>query len=308
MEPIRSPLTGSTNVHRLTTIITKDLVNSYKSQFDYDITPLIGTTTSIGLYQCNDSGYQFFYPYDISGDNAFYNHFGKFDWYYLPWKWEHEISLSWISNNHSVLEVGAAKGDFLKRVQNIRDVSCTGLELNHAAVTAAAANGQNVLAETVESHALKHAGQYDVVCSYQVLEHIADVKSVIKAMVECLKPGGALIISVPNNDSFISEIELPSKILNMPPHHMGRWNEKSLKFLEGVVPVTWESTWLEPLQPIHTDVYIHTRMTKLLRSQFLIRAFWKFRLHYLLRPIVKKCSKLITGHSILVVFRKYAQN
>lgn len=51
------------------------------------------------------------------------------------------------------------------------------------------------------------------------MEHISDVASFIKACILLTKPGGYIILSVPNNDAFVGAQELP---LNMPPHHVGR--------------------------------------------------------------------------------------
>src|SRR3546814_18713183 len=92
--------------------------------------------------------------------------------------------------------------------------------------------GANLIEESVEIHRKSHLGYYDVVCSYQVLEHIADVEGVINAMVDCLKPGGLMIVSVPNNNSFIRKVTLPARILNLQPHHMGLWDEYYLRTME----------------------------------------------------------------------------
>jgi 2-polyprenyl-3-methyl-5-hydroxy-6-metoxy-1,4-benzoquinol methylase len=281
MVPPRSPLTGSSNVELLATIDAEEVVRNYERQFGIDVSPIFGNIPRFFFCLCKE-----------------------FKWYYLPWKWEHSESLKSIKDGDAILEIGAAKGDFLKRLQTFRKVKCTGLELNAEAAKIASLEGQQVLSESIEDHALTHAGGYDVVCSYQVLEHIPDIKPFLTAMVECIKPGGILIVSVPNNDSFMRNVTTPSKILNMPPHHMGHWTEASLRYLEKIVPVTWQSTSIEPLQPIHTDTYLHTQLMRVLKSDFLIRAFWKLRLHLILRPLARLFSRYIVGHSILVVFRK----
>ena len=44
--------------------------------------------------------------------------------------------------------------------------------------------------ETVEEHAAKHAGQYDVVTCMEMLEHVPDPQSVVRACAQLVKPGG----------------------------------------------------------------------------------------------------------------------
>ncbi|MFI3246437.1 MAG: bifunctional 2-polyprenyl-6-hydroxyphenol methylase/3-demethylubiquinol 3-O-methyltransferase UbiG [Ferrimonas sp.] len=54
---------------------------------------------------------------------------------------------------------------------------------------------------TVEQHAQGFAGQYDVVCCLEMLEHVPDPQSVINACSLLLKPGGALFLSTINRTS-----------------------------------------------------------------------------------------------------------
>jgi SAM-dependent methyltransferase len=63
-----------------------------------------------------------------------------------------------------------------------------------------------------------------VVCSFQVLEHIYDVKSFLEASLHVLKPKGKLIIGVPNNEPYFLGYDKYAT-LNLPPHHMGLWNK-----------------------------------------------------------------------------------
>jgi polyprenyldihydroxybenzoate methyltransferase/3-demethylubiquinol 3-O-methyltransferase len=52
--------------------------------------------------------------------------------------------------------------------------------------------------DTIESYCLNHRGQFDAVTFFDVAEHVADVGSVLKASVECLKPGGQIFITTWN--------------------------------------------------------------------------------------------------------------
>ena len=59
-----------------------------------------------------------------------------------------------------------------------------------------------------------------------------------------LRPGGILILGVPNNDGLIGFADAP---LNMPPHHMGLWKKKSLVALTQVFPLDLKVVEVEPL-------------------------------------------------------------
>ena len=73
----------------------------------------------------------------------------------------------------------------------------------------------------IEDHADQRPGHYDAVTSFQVLEHVTEPASFLRACVKALRPGGRLLLGVPNNDSFLGLLE--DNWLNMPPHHMSLW-------------------------------------------------------------------------------------
>jgi 2-polyprenyl-3-methyl-5-hydroxy-6-metoxy-1,4-benzoquinol methylase len=177
-----------------------------------------------------NSSYRFYHPYDMwLGIANLYEQLQKYDWYYMPWKWEHETTLMYIENGQSVLEVGCGNGSFLKKINEIFDLNeSIGLELNRKQLICS--DNYNIVNKYVQEYQIENQSKYDIVCSYQVLEHISDVFGFIDAKLNCLKIGGKLIISVPNNDSFIQYL---NSALNMPPHHMGLWNKKSIQYSGG---------------------------------------------------------------------------
>jgi 2-polyprenyl-6-hydroxyphenyl methylase/3-demethylubiquinone-9 3-methyltransferase len=54
--------------------------------------------------------------------------------------------------------------------------------------------------ETVEEHAAKHAGEYDVVTCMEMLEHVPDPQSVVHACARLVKPGGQVFFSTINRN------------------------------------------------------------------------------------------------------------
>src|SRR5262249_52685274 len=130
-----------------------------------------------------------------------------------------------ISGGDEVLEVGCGRGKF---AQKIATASYLGLELSREAQEMAAADGIRVILEPVETHCLQSEQRYDVVCAFQVLEHVANPVAFIDACIRCLKVGGLLIYSVPNVDSYLAYCT--NVVLGMPPHHVTWWIEPTLKY------------------------------------------------------------------------------
>lgn len=255
MNYVKSPLTGSSKIELLNSYSVKILKQRYLGAFKIDISNILKGIENIYKYKCLDSGYVFYYPFNIAGDSFFYEQLERFDWYYMPWKWEHQKSLDFIDKEMKVLEIGCAEGQFLSKVSEMKNAQCVGLELNVDAVKIAVSKGLNVCLDSVEDFSLKNEEKFDIVCSFQVLEHISDVKSFTESMFRCLKKGGKLIIGVPNNDSFLGNID---SILNQPPHHLGLWNETSLLYLGKLLNVLKTEFFYEPPQSYHKEDLLKT--------------------------------------------------
>jgi len=257
---MNSPLTGITKTTLLKKISKELLIEKYQKNFNLNISHLLNQVETVQLYKCNDTGYRFFYPFSLTGDGKFYEHLQKLDWYYMPWKWEHEQAAKYIQKGMEVLEVGCGKGGFLEEINKRYKIDSVGLELNDLAVKEMKEKGLNVYSTTIQEYSNDNPEHYDIVCSFQVLEHIADVKSFLESQIKSLKIGGKLIVSVPNNDGFLGDDE---NLLNMPPHHMGLWNEKSLLNMGELFSLKHIATHFEPLQLYHQEYYDRVKKKKL---------------------------------------------
>jgi SAM-dependent methyltransferase len=92
----------------------------------------------------------------------------------------------------------------------------------------------------------------DAVCAFQVLEHVPDVRPFLEQSVALLKPGGLLVICVPNAYSYLRDLCSP---LDMPPHHMSRWSARTFASLGKTLPVDLVVTRNEPLAAPHVGAY-----------------------------------------------------
>ena len=283
-------------------IPVNSLINAYEKEFGIDVSTFFNNIENVKIYECKNTNYRFYYPFNIYGDSDFYQKLQKFEWYYMPWKWEHETAIHLLDKTDKILEVGSGGLGFLKRMKEI-GFDITGLELNEESIVKANEIGVKVLNETIQNHSVENFQKYDIVCSFQVLEHISEVHSFLKAQVDCLKPGGKLIISVPNNDSFIKLTN--NVLLNKPPHHMGLWNKKSLASLTNLFNINLDNIYFEPLQEYHIDWYTNIYIDERINKYKIIRILFKqMKLIKIYSYFIRKFRMRIQGLSILAVYTK----
>lgn len=252
------PLSKSLEVELIEKISVKDIVKLYYKSFNFDISLEFKNLQEIKLYYSHESDLIFFNP-SVTGSEFFYEKLQNFEWYYMEQKNEYDYASQLIKESDIVLEIGSGKGAFAKKIPSKNYV---GLELSQSAIEMALENSVYVISESIQSHAINNTAKYDVVCAFQVLEHIADIRSFIESSILCLKPGGILIYSVPSVDSFAKYVS--NYELDMPPHHVTRWSDLSLKNIAKYFPVEHIEIWHEPLQFIHKEFYAITIFKKAL--------------------------------------------
>lgn len=261
-ELVYCPLSGSSKIVLVEKIAVSDLVGLYKKLLNCDVAPEFGNIQEIDFYHSLESELYFFSPM-ITGSENFYEKLQVFDWYYLEEKNEYDYASKFIKPSDCVLEIGCGKGAFARKI-HCQDY--IGLEFSQKARDLAEKDGITVLNESIQDHALNNPQKYSVVCAFQVLEHISDIYTFIEASIECLKPGGILIYSVPSYDSFSKYVS--NFFLDMPPHHVTRWTDTSLKNLTKYFSIENLEIWHEPLQEVHKSFYA-TTIVKLALFKFL---------------------------------------
>jgi len=244
-------LCNSTDIHTIDNISVDRLNKVYLKEYDIDITDDI--KTDMTLEHCKDCDLRFFNPL-FTGSQSFYEQLQKFDWYYKSEKFEytHVNHFQEVRAAESLLEIGCGKGVF----SDYLTANYTGLEFSETAVAEAAALGRRVYNKSIEEYSNNTSSSYDVVCSFQVLEHTENPRSFIQGCIDCLKPNGTLIITTPAEDSWIGYKQDFS--LNMPPHHVTRWTDKCYTDLGKLFPVELLSLEHTPLEPFHIPWYINS--------------------------------------------------
>ncbi|MFQ3580717.1 MAG: class I SAM-dependent methyltransferase [Chloracidobacterium sp.] len=242
---LTSPVVPGAPARCVEALDTSRLIESYQRDYGVDVADYFHGLPQVDIYACSVTGYRFYYPFTLAGREDLYAQLAQFPWYYTD-RPEHALAERHIRQSDRVLEIGCGRGFFLKRLA-ARQVAAVGLDLNRAAVAQCRADGLDVRLETVEAHVNAHAHSYDVVCAFHVLEHITNVHNFLSSTLTLLKPGGCLVIAVPNSDPYAYKFDLYFA-LNAPPHHMGLWNRQSLKALANVFPMTLRNTYTIPME------------------------------------------------------------
>jgi hypothetical protein len=73
-----------------------------------------------------------------------------------------------------------------------------------------------------------NGGAFDVICLFQVLEHLDRLDALFEKLTALSTTRAHLFIGVPNV-SRIEFNELHGNLLDMPPNHIGRWNRSSFE-------------------------------------------------------------------------------
>lgn len=258
------PACGATTAHVSESVPAEKLVQSYRSK-GIDAAPYLDGHARVDLLQCDACDLGFFIP-ACAGDGGFYEQLQTHDWYYQDEKPEYGFARDLVPPGSTVLEVGCGKGAFRSFLPE--SVRYTGLEFNDAAIRKARAAGLDVIKQPVEEH-VAGGRQYDVVCSFQVLEHVTAPGEFFHACAAALRPGGKVIIAVPAQDSFLAIAA--NSPLNMPPHHLTRWSDEALSNLARAEHLENIQIWHEPVADFHRDWHENTLAMHALSRSGLIK-------------------------------------
>lgn len=180
-----------------------------------------------------------------AGDEAFYTALQKQAWYYQDDKPEHHQLARLLAGQAAgtVLEPGCGAGHLARHLPP--GWRYRGLEPNPAGRARARASGLDVGAHDLADE----TGQYEVVCHFQVLEHVSDPLGFLQQGVARLAPGGLMAVAVPADDAWPGVA--PGAWLNLPPHHLTRWSDRALTLALERVGLRVEGLWHEPLAAVH---------------------------------------------------------
>jgi SAM-dependent methyltransferase len=154
-----------------------------------------------------------------------------------------------------ILEVGYGSGSFAVSLRReLPKSQYTGIDINSSSLHALEAQGFNVLCQDFELFSSQLREKFDVIVSFQVLEHLSRPSSFFRSIHSLLNESGVLIIAVPSADSFMYYENF--NILNMPPHHLTLWSDKCLERYPKAFGLSIQKLDPLPLEYIHQAGFI----------------------------------------------------
>ncbi|MHB8171592.1 MAG: class I SAM-dependent methyltransferase [Thermincolia bacterium] len=128
-----------------------------------------------------------------------------------------------------MLEVGCASGSFLHRMSG-EGWEVEGVEFSAKAASLARSLGYKVHAGSLET-APEPDHPYDLVTGWMVLEHLHDPILVLRKLYRWTKPGGWLVVSVPNAESLEAHIFKDCWYALQLPTHLYHYTPRTLEMI-----------------------------------------------------------------------------
>lgn len=157
-----------------------------------------------------------------------------------------------------VLDIGCG-GGILAEAMALRGAQVTGIDMGEAPLAVARLHqlesGVEVeyVQTTAEAFAQLHPGRYDIVTCLEMLEHVPDPASVIRACARLVKPGGHVFFSTINRNpkAFVLAIVGAEYVLRMLPRgthefakfikpaELGAWSRDAGLALQDITGLTY---------------------------------------------------------------------
>ncbi len=183
------------------------------------------------------------------------------------WSLRNKTKLIFTQNSGvgSLLDVGAGTGDFLK-VAKESAWKVQGMEPNTKARSLALEKGI-VLKNSLD---VFKGEQFDVVTLWHVLEHIPNLDETISILTDLVKPGGSLIIAVPNYKSFDATYYGNFWAAYDVPRHLWHFSKIAIEELFSV------NFKMEKIKPMVFDSFYVSLLSEKYKTgkSFSLKAFW----------------------------------
>lgn len=293
-------------------IKTSKINDLYIRSLGVDVLSEFKNSSEINYVKCINCNLHFFQPIS-NGSSEFYETLQKAtDFYYKNNRYEFFYAKEFIKKSDKVLEIGAGNANFAELIDPQEYI---GLEYNEEAIREARKKNITLINKSIEKYAEEKQNYYDVVCSFQVLEHVPNPKDFIEASLKTLKKGGLLIFGVPSAESILTNNL--NHTLNFPPHHITRWYDNCLYKFKDIFDVQIVEIKHEPLVKRFFKNYLANSITNRIFRLYLKkkRVIYNDNIVVFMEKLTKKIIsklKLLShiklenriGESVIMILRK----
>ena len=243
MQNIRCPLCSSSQIELLYSVSSKDTARHLNAEDNDKVISVIEeiwTGRTGGFYSCNECSFSFAWPFR-AGNKDFYSAVYTGGVYYPEEKWDYTITGKSITETIEtdkrreihLLEIGAGNGAFIKSISPglipKENILCT--EFSDYGKNEILRYGVECISADVKDIATANRERiFDIVCLFQVLEHMDAYEEFFENINKLTADGAHLYLTVPNDKYRIFYDALGSKF-DIPPVHVSRWNKQTLEKL-----------------------------------------------------------------------------
>ncbi len=122
-----------------------------------------------------------------------------------------------------ILEIGCGTGFVLRRMRSVAPAAeLSGSEVMSAGLPFAAERVPSATFYQMDAQAIPFRDHFDVIAAFDVLEHIEDDAAVLDEIARALRPGGGLLVSVPQHPALWSAQDTHA-------HHVRRYTARGLR-------------------------------------------------------------------------------
>ena len=296
-------LCKSKNIECVQKINSDLIIDLYRNELNVDVTIELKGNSFIYAFKCKDCKLLFFNPM-TAGSEDFYENLQKLDsLYYSELRPEFIEALKHINAEDKVLEIGSGSAFFAQKVNKDNYV---GLEYNQEAIDKAEKKGIKLLKNSIEDFSKNNSELFDVVCSFHVLEHVTNPYSFIEHSLKKLKKGGKFICAVPCSNSLLTSNI--NHVLNMPPHHITRWNIETFDFICSNFNLNKIHFYNDEV--LNNRDYFEKEVETIFFNFFLSSNRIVIRINYLrnFKKILRRVSKFLQFHKFFKSKKKYGKN
>jgi SAM-dependent methyltransferase len=262
-----------------------------------------GAHNELRRVRCDYCAGEFFLPM-LQGDKAFYaTVVGSEADYYVQGKWEfdHAIKQLKAAGARRILDYGSGGGAFLNQaISTLPSVDAYGYDLGPKPIDRAAYKAiDKVTLDAIDGELL------DAIVMMQVLEHLEKPAEELRNVVPLLRPGGIVIVAVPNADG--PTALFPDAVTNLPPHHLSRWRIQTLEKLGEACGLTAKVIRAEPLSRYLWRSYLPAMIANALPRRLVRPLFASGLIDVLVFALLLlpfKSLPFLRGHSAIAIFVK----
>jgi len=263
--------------------------------------------SAITLMGCVPCGFRFFDP-DLAGSACFYERLAaSSNFYYSNQRSEFFRTIKFADQHQltRVLDVGCGTGLFLDLAKQ-HGLITAGAEMNLSAAEVSRSKGHLMFDGPIQAWDRKYHAFFDLICLFQVLEHLPDPVSFLLELKPFLSAQGIFSVAVPNR---LGGLRLtPFEPSNWPPHHVSHWSLPDLEQLADRAGLLCLKRGADNMPSSHLYLFLSNRILqkKALGQKCSLNLLFVRIICFFYRILQAKILFPVRGHSIFAFFKKVA--